>query len=199
MLVGAVCLGVLILTPRISEEIPGSLIAVIVGILMVKLLPLQVNTIGDLYTISSGLPAFRLPSFSFGMIQAALPDAFTIAVLAAIESLRVLRGGRRHDQPSAPFQYRAGGPGRRKYCLSPVRRFRPPGAIARTAANVKNGGRTPVAGMVHAAVLMLILLILMPYAGMIPMPTIAAILFCGGLQHVPVAHLCGAGQNCAQE
>lgn len=87
LIVGAVCLAVLIIAPKFTEKIPGSLLAVIVGILMVKLLPLKVNTIGDLYTISSSLPSLHVPQVNFEMIRTALPDAFTIAVLAAIESL----------------------------------------------------------------------------------------------------------------
>ena len=87
LLVGAVCLAILIVWPYVIKKIPGSLIAIIVSILMVKLLKLPVNTIGDLYTISSALPTLTLPEFSLGAIRDALPDAFTIAVLAAIESL----------------------------------------------------------------------------------------------------------------
>lgn len=86
-LVGAVCLAVLLIWPRINKLIPGSLIAVLVGIAMVKLLHLPVNTIGDLYTISNRLPSFTPPDFSFDTVQAMLPSAFTIAILAAIESL----------------------------------------------------------------------------------------------------------------
>ena len=87
LIVGAVSLAVLIVMPKVSQKIPASLIAVVVGILMVKFLPLNVNTIGDLYTISSKLPTFSFPALSFEMIRTALPDAFTIAILAAIESL----------------------------------------------------------------------------------------------------------------
>ncbi len=87
IIVGVVCLAILIVMPMITEKIPGSLVAVIAGILMVKFLPLHVNTIGDLYTVSNKLPAFRLPVFSYDVIQGSLSDAFTIAVLAAIESL----------------------------------------------------------------------------------------------------------------
>lgn len=87
VIVGLVCLAILIVFPYINQKIPGSLIAVIVGILMVKLLHMNVNTIGDLYTISNKLPRFYLPSFTLKDIGAMLPDAFTIAILAAIESL----------------------------------------------------------------------------------------------------------------
>lgn len=105
-----------------------------------------------------------------------LPDAFTIAVLAAIESLLscVVAGcmtGTRHRSNMELIAQGAGNIGSALFGGIPAT-----GAIARTAANIKNGGRTPVAGMVHSAVLVLILIILMPYAALIPMPTIA--LFC---------------------
>ena len=87
LIVGAVSLAVLIIAPYIFKRIPGSLIAVIVGILMVQFLPLKVSTIGNLYTISNSLPSFHLPAVSLEVVQNALPNAFTIAVLAAIESL----------------------------------------------------------------------------------------------------------------
>ncbi|MCR4903845.1 MAG: sodium-independent anion transporter, partial [Butyrivibrio sp.] len=87
MIVGLVCLAVLIIWPYINQKIPGSLIAVFVGILMVKGLGMEVNTIGDLYTISGKLPTFTMPELSFSAVQSVMADAFTIAILAAIESL----------------------------------------------------------------------------------------------------------------
>lgn len=177
--VGAVCLAILIFMPKVKvlAKIPPSLAAVAVGILMVKLMPIQVNTIGDLYTISSSLPSFHLPKLSLEVIQKALPNAFTIAILAAIESLLscVVADGMINGNHRSNMELAAQGAGNVASALFggiPVT-----GAIARTAANIKNGGRTPVAGMVHAVVLFLVLLVLMPYAGWIPMPTIAAILF----------------------
>ena len=177
MLVGLVSLVVLIIMPKISEKIPGSLIAVIVGILMIKFLPLKVNTIGDLYTISTGIPKIHIPEFNLDMIRTALPNAFTIAILAAIESLLscVVADGMIGEKHRSNMELTAQGMGNIASAL--FGGIPATGAIARTAANVKNGGRTPVAGMVHAMVLFLILVILMPYAGWIPMPTIAAILF----------------------
>ena len=177
LIVGLVCLAILIIAPRFTEKIPGSLLAVIGGILMVQLLPLQVNTIGDLYTISNKLPSFHLPQLSFEMIQTALPDAFTIAILAAIESLLscVVADGMINGKHRSNMELAAQGAGNIASAL--FGGIPATGAIARTAANVKNGGRTPVAGMIHAVVLVLILIILMPYAAMIPMPAIAAILF----------------------
>lgn len=90
LIVGIVSLAILIISPVIFKKIPGSLIAVIVGILMVKFLPLKVSTIGNLYTISNSLPAFHLPAVNLHIIENALPNAFTIAVLAAIEIGMVL-------------------------------------------------------------------------------------------------------------
>lgn len=177
LIVGLVCLAILIIAPRFTEKIPGSLLAVIGGILMVQLLPLQVNTIGDLYTISNKLPSFHMPQLSFEMIQTALPDAFTIAILAAIESLLscVVADGMINGKHRSNMELAAQGAGNIASAL--FGGIPATGAIARTATNVKNGGRTPVAGMIHAVVLVLILIILMPYAAMIPMPAIAAILF----------------------
>lgn len=177
--VGAVCLAILIFMPKVKvlAKIPPSLAAVAVGILMVKLMPIQVNTIGDLYTISSSLPSFHLPKLSLEVIQKALPNAFTIAILAAIESLLscVVADGMINGNHRSNMELAAQGAGNVASAL--FGGISATGAIARTAANIKNGGRTPVAGMVHAVVLFLVLLVLMPYAGWIPMPTIAAILF----------------------
>ena len=177
VLVGTVCLVILILWPRVSEKIPGSLITVLVGVAMVKLLKLPVNTIGDLYTVSSDLPKFRLPEFSFTLMREVLPDAFTIAILAAIESLLscVVADGMTNSKHRSNMELIAQGVGNMGSAL--FGGIPATGAIARTAANVKNGGRTPVAGIVHAVILLLILVLLMPYAAMIPMPAIAAILF----------------------
>ena len=177
LIVGLVCLAILIIAPRFTEKIPGSLLAVIGGILMVQLLPLQVNTIGDLYTISNKLPSFHLPAVNFEIVQAAIPNAFTIAILAAIESLLscVVADGMINGKHRSDMELVAQGAGNIASAL--FGGIPATGAIARTAANVKNGGRTPVAGMIHAVVLVLILIILMPYAAMIPMPAIAAILF----------------------
>lgn len=175
--VGIVCLAVLIVWPKISEKIPGSLIAVIVGVAMVKLLNMNVNTIGDLYTISNKLPSISVSGFSFEMVKTMLPDAFIIAFLAAIESLLscVVADGMVNSKHRSNMELVAQGIGNIGSGL--FGGVPATGAIARTAANVKNGGRTPIAGMVHAVTLLLILLVLMPYASWIPMPTIAAILF----------------------
>lgn len=169
VIVGLVCLAILIVMPMITEKIPGSLVAVIAGIVMVKFLPLQVNTIGDLYSVSNALPAFHMPAFSYDVIQGSLSDAFTIAILAAIESLLscVVADGMIGGKHRSNTELVAQGAGNIVSAL--FGGIPATGAIARTAANIKNGGRTPVAGMVHAGVLLLILVILMPYASWIPM------------------------------
>lgn len=177
LIVGAVSLVILIVSPYIFKKIPGSLIAVIVGIFMVKFLPLKVSTIGNLYTISNALPSFHLPAVNFEIVQAAIPNAFTIAILAAIESLLscVVADGMINGKHRSDMELVAQGAGNIASAL--FGGIPATGAIARTAANIKNGGRTPVAGMVHSITLVIVLVVLMPYAGMIPMPTIAAILF----------------------
>lgn len=175
--VGALSLGILIIWPRFFKKIPPSLVAVIVSAVLVKGLDLRVNTIGDLYTISSSLPAFHLPQISFELVRRVMPDALTIAVLAAIESLLscVVADGMVGGKHNSNMELIAQGAGNAASAL--FGGIPATGAIARTAANIKNGGRTPVAGMVHAAVLLLVLIFLMPYAALIPMPAIAAILF----------------------
>ena len=180
VIVGLISSVILWLCPKLPgalKKIPGSLVAVIGGILMVKLLDMDVKTIGELYTITSELPKFQMPAFSIAMIKNVLPDAFTIAILAAIESLLscVVADSMVNSKHRSNMELVAQGIGNVGSAL--FGGIPATGAIARTAANVKNGGRTPIAGMVHAVVLLLILVVFMPFAGMIPMPTIAAILF----------------------
>ncbi len=177
LLIGVISLAILILWPKKLEKIPASLIAVIVCSAIVKLSDINVNTIGDLYKISNSLPKLTVPEVTFGRVRALIPNAFTIAVLAAVESLLscvVADGmiGSKHRSNMELVAQGAANIGSAFFGGIPAT-----GAIARTAANVKNGGRTPVAGMVHSVVLVVILVVLMPYASLIPMPTIAAILF----------------------
>lgn len=177
LIVGVVSLAILIIAPYVLKKVPGSLIAVIVGILMVQFLPLKVSTIGNLYTISNSLPSFHMPAIRFSTISASVSNAFTIAVLAAIESLLscVVADGMINSKHRSDTELVAQGAGNIASAL--FGGIPATGAIARTAANIKNGGRTPIAGMVHSVTLIIVLVVLMPYAGMIPMPTIAAILF----------------------
>ncbi len=181
-ILGAISLLILVVYPKLEKRVPPSLIAVVVGVLLVKFVPYfseNVNTIGSLFTIPSGLPKIDFSTFDFSMekIMAVVPSAFTIAVLAAIESLLscVVADGMidsKHNSNAELVAQGLANIGSVFFGGIPAT-----GAIARTAANVKNGGRTPVAGMVHSVVLLLALLFLMPLASMIPMPTIAAILF----------------------
>lgn len=177
VLIGVLCLLVLFLFPKVTDKIPSSLIAVIVGVAAYFILGDKVVTIGDLYpNITGGLPKFSLPEFSLSNITALLPDAFTIAILAAIESLLscvVADGmvGAKHNSNTELIAQGIGNVGSALFGGIPAT-----GAIARTAANIKNGGRTPVAGIVHAVVLLLVMIVLIPYAKMIPMAAIAAIL-----------------------
>lgn len=177
LIVGILALAVLIAWPKINEKIPPSLIAVIVTILLVKFLKLDVNTIGSLYDISNKPPMPSLPQIDLQLVIDVLPNAFTIAILAAVESLLscVVSDEMVGDTHNPNAELIGQGAGN---IMSAIFGGIPAtGAIARTAANVKNGGRTPVAGMVHSVVLFLVLILLMPYAALIPMPTIAAILF----------------------
>ncbi|MBO5559044.1 SulP family inorganic anion transporter [Ruminococcus sp.] len=177
LLVGAVSLAILIFWPKKLEKIPASLIAVVVGSVMVGVLDMKVNTIGKLYQVSKDLPPFTVPHFTFAKVRALLPNAFTIAILAAVESLLscvVSDGmiGSKHRSNMELVAQGAANIGSALFGGIPAT-----GAIARTAANVKNGGRTPISGMVHSVVVLIILCLLMDKASLIPMPTIAAILF----------------------
>ena len=182
LLVGVISLAILVLYPKVEKRVPPSLIAVIVGAVLVALIP-ELNegvyTIGELYDIPAGLPAVDLSAISFGAdkLLAALPNAVVIAVLAGIESLLscVVADGMIQDRHNSNAELTAQGVANVASVL--FGGIPATGAIARTAANIKNGGRTPVAGLVHALVLFLVVLFLMPLAGRIPMPTIAAILF----------------------
>ena len=182
LVIGVICLAILIVYPRFEKRVPPSLIAVIVAVLMVKFIPIfsDVSTIGALYPdIKAGFPRFTLGFLNFNkvMVLAALPNAFTIAILAGIESLLscVVADKMVNSKHNPNAELVAQGA-----CnmLSVMFGGIPAtGAIARTAANAKNGGKTPVAGIVHAFVLLLVILILLPLAKLIPMSAIAAILF----------------------
>ena len=177
VIVGVIALVILIVMPLISKVIPGSLVAIIVTTLIVEFSPLDTATIGSVYgELSSKIPAPSIPAANFAMIKELLPSAFTIAVLAAIESLLscVVSDGMINSRHRSNMELIGQGIGNIASGL--FGGIPATGAIARTAANVKNGGRTPVAGMVHALTLLLILKLFMPYAALIPMTTLAAIL-----------------------
>ncbi len=179
LLVGIACLAILIIYPKLEKRIPPSLFAVIIGSLLVLFIPVLNNTVNTIPELPSGFPKFALSDldFNFDNIISLLPDAFTIAILAGIESLLscVVADGMVNDKHNPNSELVAQGIGN----IASVSFGGIPatGAIARTAANIKNGGRTPVAGMVHSVVLLLVVLFLVPLTAAIPMPCIAAILF----------------------
>ncbi len=180
VLIGVIALAILIVWPMIFKKIPGSFIAVIVTAAIVEIFHWDVNTIGKSFeNIQAGLPpiSVNIAMFSFENIRAQFTNAITIAFLAGVESLlsAVVADsmiGSKH-RPNAELV--AQGVGNiASACLGGIPAT---GAIARTAANIKNGGRTPIAGMVHSVTLLIVVVFLMPYAKLIPMPCIAAILF----------------------
>lgn len=177
LVVAVATLTIIIAWPRISTKIPGPFVALIVTTLLVQLLHLPVETIGARFgAIHAGLPRPSLPHLSLATIGALAGPAFTIALLAAVESLLSavvadgMIGGRHRSNMELVAQGVAN-------IASPIFGGMPAtGAIARTATNVKNGGRTPVAGMIHAATLLLITLFFGRWAALIPLATLAAIL-----------------------
>ncbi|WP_017414242.1 SulP family inorganic anion transporter [Clostridium tunisiense] len=176
-LVGLGSLLIMILWPKINKTIPGSLVALIVATLVVSLFNLPVETIGSRFNnISSTIPVPMLPKVSFDTIKNLLSPALTIAILAAIESLLsavVADGmiGGKHDSNMELIAQGVANVASGLFGGIPAT-----GAIARTAANVKNGGRSPISGIVHAVTLLLIMLVFMPLAKLIPMTTLGAIL-----------------------
>ncbi len=177
LLVGLGALVILILWPKVTDKIPGSLIAIIVTTLVVYFAKLPVPTIGSVFgELSSSFPGLHVPNVSFSLIKELISPAFTIAILAGIESLlsAVVSDGMIGDRHKSNAELIGQGLGN---IFSGLFGGIPAtGAIARTAANVKNGGRTPIAGITHCVTLTLILLLLMPLASLIPMTTLAAVL-----------------------
>lgn len=180
-LVSALSILLIALTPKFSRRIPGSLVAIVGMTVLVWLLRRYagiegVDTIGDRFTIRSELPAAALPEMNWEAVRSLFPVAVTIAILGAIESLlsaTVADGviGDRHDSNTELIAQGAAN------LLTPLFGGIPAtGAIARTMTNINNGGRTPVAGIVHAVVLLLILLLFMPLAQYIPMACLAGVL-----------------------
>ena len=180
VLIGALALAILIIWPMIFKKIPGSLIAVIVTAAVVKIFNLDVNTIGKAFNdIRAGLPpiTFNTSVFSINVIRSQIPNAVTIALLAGIESLlsAVVADSMIGSKHRSNMELIAQGIANiGSACFGGIPAT---GAIARTAANIKNGGRTPIAGMVHSISLVIVVLFMMPLAKLIPMPCIAAILF----------------------
>lgn len=176
-LIGVVAIVIMLLWPKVTDKIPGSLVAIIITTAIVYFAKLPVNTIGSVYgELNSAFPSFQVPSLSMKLIQEMLSPAFTIAILAGIESLlsAVVSDGMIGDTHKSNAELIGQGLGN---IFSGLFGGIPAtGAIARTAANVRNGGRTPIAGIVHCITLTVILLVLMPLAALIPMTTLAAVL-----------------------
>ena len=178
--IGALALAILILWPKVFKKIPGSLVAVIVTAVIVEVFRLDVNTIGKAFSnIRTGLPALTINAsvFDLKVMRGQLNNAVTIAILAGIESLlsAVVADsmiGSKHRSNMELIAQGIANIGSASFGGIPAT-----GAIARTAANIKNGGRTPISGIVHSLSLVLVVLFLMPLAKLIPMPCIAAILF----------------------
>ena len=175
--IGAVALVILILWPKVTDKLPGSLIAIIVTTAIIYFAKLPVNTIGSVYgELSSAFPSFHMPSFSYKLVQELISPAFTIAILAGIESLlsAVVSDGMIGDTHKSNAELIGQGLGN---IFSGLFGGIPAtGAIARTAANVRNGGRTPIAGITHCITLSIILVVLMQLASLIPTTTLAAVL-----------------------
>ena len=177
VIVGVISLVILIVMPKISKVVPGSLVAIIIATLLVKFTSLETATIGSVYgELSSSLPKPSIPDVNMDMIGKLMSSAFTIAILAGIESLLscVVSDGMINSRHRSNMELIGQGVG--NIASGIFGGIPATGAIARTAANVKNGGRTPIAGMVHALTLLLILKLFMPLAALIPMTTLAAIL-----------------------
>ena len=174
---GLVAVAIMLVWPKITDKIPGSLVAIIVTTAIAYFAKLDVNTIGSVYgELSSSFPSFQLPSISFELVREMISPALTIAILAGIESLlsAVVSDGMIGDTHKSNAELIGQGLGN---VFSGLFGGIPAtGAIARTAANVRNGGRTPIAGIVHCITLTVILLALMPLAALIPMTTLAAVL-----------------------
>lgn len=175
--IGLLALIILIFWPKINKKIPGSLIALIVTTLVVFIFNLPVATIGSQFgKISSNIPMPHIPNLNLNTLKALIGPAFTIALLGGIESLlsAVVSDGMIGDKHNSNAELIAQGVANMGSSL--FGGIPATGAIARTAANVKNGGRTPISGIVHSITLLLIMLVFMPLAKFIPLTTLSAIL-----------------------
>ena len=177
VIVGAISLLILIFWPKINRKIPAAFISLVVASALVKLLGIDVPTIGSKFgEISSSLPRPIIPHITVSNISLLIGPAFTIAILGSIESLLSavvsdgMIGGKHRSNTELIAQ------GIANMASSMFGGIPATGAIARTVANVKNGGRTPIAGMVHSVTLLLIMMIFMPLAKMIPLASLSAVL-----------------------
>lgn len=176
-LIGLLAVAIMLLWTKVTDKIPGSLVAIVVTTAIAYFAKLPVNTIGSVYgKLNSAFPSFHVPSITMNLIQQMISPAFTIAVLAAIESLlsAVVSDGMIGDTHKSNVELIGQGLG--NIFSGFFGGIPATGAIARTAANVRNGGRTPIAGIAHCITLTIILLVLMPLAALIPMTTLAAVL-----------------------
>ncbi len=176
--IGAGSLAIVLLTPRFTKKIPGSILALVGATAVVAIFRLPIETIGTKFGgIPQGLPHFVLPPLKASHILPLIPSAMTVAMLGAIESLlsAVVADGMSGDRHNSNVELVAQGIAN---FISPLFGGIPAtGAIARTATNIRSGARSPVAGMVHALTLLLILVIAAPIARFIPLATLAAVLF----------------------
>ena len=180
-IVGIVSVIIIAITPRFSKKIPGSLIAIILMTVLALILKnycgvTSIETIGDRFTINAQLPEAQLPGLNWETIKSLVSPALTIAILGAIESLlsaTVADGGigDHHDSNTELI-----GQGLANLATPLFGGIPATGAIARTMTNINNGGKTPIAGIIHAIVLVLIFLFLMPLAKYIPMACLAGVL-----------------------
>jgi SulP family sulfate permease len=176
--VAATSLAIILLWPRLTKRVPGSIVALLLSTVLVASFHLPIETIGSKFGgIPQGFPHFALPSFQAAHILPLLPSAFTVALLAAVESLlsAVVADGMSGDHHNSNVELVAQGVAN---IVSPLFGGIPAtGAIARTATNIRSGALTPVAGMVHALTLLAILLVAAPLARFVPLATLAAVLF----------------------
>jgi SulP family sulfate permease len=175
---GLASLGIILFTPKWIRRLPGSIVALLAGTAVVALFQLPVETIGSKFGgIPQGFPAFAMPQFRPDLVVPLLPSALTVAILAAIESLlsAVVADSMSGDRHNSNVELMAQGAAN---LLTPLFGGIPvTGAIARTATNFRSGARTPVAGVVHALTLLVVVLLLAPLAKFIPLATLAAVLF----------------------
>ena len=176
--IGAATLAIMLILPRITKRVPASIVALLACTLACVFLHLPIETIGTRFGgIPRGLPPFAIPDFHAEHILPLIPSAFTVALLAALESMlsAVVADGMTGDRHNPNVELVAQGIAN---ITSPLFGGIPAtGAIARTATNIRSGARTPIAGMVHARTLLTILLVAAPLAGYIPLATLAAVLF----------------------
>ncbi len=192
LLIGALSIATIILFPKIKKLklIPGSLVAILISVVLCQVFDINVATIGSTFgEISSNIPMPTFPNISMAKIKPLIVPAFTIAILAAIESLlcAVVADEMISDKHDSNMELIGQGIGNIASAL--FGGIPATGAIARTAANVKNGGRTPIAGMVHALTLLLVMKLFMPFIKYVPLATLAAILIMVSINMIEIKHI----------